>query len=201
MRKLFFVFFLLLGSCASLNKNTLPTKYYYRYEVISAHVVYTLEGIKHGTEELFFDRYGNRQVKFSHLQFNIGASEKNLSTITLYEKDSVFLYNRTDKRLRSYTDSYLFEEAQKAGTLNLGRVQLKLLEQQGYRPAGTKEYLHKNCNVYATPDNKQVLYVWKNIPLYSESNLLNIKNIQRAIRIQTELDIPEEKFILPVAKK
>jgi len=195
MRNFFlFIVFLFFMSCSIHKTQKLPTKFYYRYTVNSGHVVYVYNGLKEGRDELFFDNFGHRQVKYTNLIFKMGTKEKNIHTSSLYKNDSVYFFNYGSQKLDKYTEDYLFDEAQKLKTLDLGMAQIKLLEEQGYLYRGDKEYLHKKCKVYTTPDSSRIIYFWKHIPLYSESKVLNIKNIQKAIRIQTELDIPEEKF-------
>jgi len=195
MRNFFLFIVLLFFMSCSVNKiQKLPTKFYYRYTVNSGHVVYVYSGLKEGSDELFFDHYGHRQVKYTNLIFKMGREEKSMQTSLLYKNDSVYFFNHVSHKLDKYTEDYLFDEAKKIKTLDLGSAQLKLLEEQGYQYRGEKEYLHKKCKVYTTPDSAKIIYFWNHIPLYSESKVLNIKNIQRAIRIQTELDIPEEKF-------
>ncbi len=193
------IILLVLGACSLLkNSTSLPSKHYYRYGVKSGHLVYTLKGIKQGTEELFFDQYGYRQVKYTKIYFKIGTSIKELSSITLYRNDSVYMLNLKDSSIQKYSEDYLYKKAKNLNSLNLGDAQIALLiKEQGMQKKGSIRFLNKDCRVYANADSSNVIWFWKNIPLYSKSKLLNVSNEQKAIRIQIELDIPESKFKLP----
>ncbi len=195
--------FLLLSlffiSCNSFqNVQKLPSKYHYRYEIESGHVVYSISGIKKGSEELFFDQYGARQSKLTKNKISIGTNAREISTLTIYQKDSVFMINLNDSIGRALKDEYLFIVADSLNTLDLTKAQLFLMQnEQGLQKIAKEKILNKECDVYQLPDSSLQMWLWNNIPLKIESSIMGIKNTVVAIRIQAGLSIPKNKFIIP----
>jgi hypothetical protein len=204
MKYLYFIVLLFLGaSCDLINQaHKFSAKQYFRYQVESAHVVYAISGMKKGTEELFFDQYGLRQLRVSSNRIMLGAEMREMKTVTITIADSVFMLNLNDNTGRALKDRLLFDVADSLGTKDLGAADIFLQSREsGLMLVGSERWLSKECQVYQLSDSSLKLWIWNNIPLRIESEILGVKNVVEATRIQTELAIPKSKFEIPLGIK
>jgi len=200
MKYLYFLFIIiLLSSCELVTQvPKFSVKQYYRYQVESAHVIYAISGMKKGTEELFFDQFGLRQARISSNRIMLGTEMRDMKTITIIKTDSVYMLNLNDNTGSAIRDRMLFDIADSLGIKDLGEAELLMQAKESeMQYVGNKKWLQKECKVYQLPDSSLKLWLWKNIPLRIESEMLGVKNVVEATRIQTELAIPKSKFEIP----
>lgn len=198
-----FLVFSIFAACGTLHPGSnLTTKHYFRYGIESGHVVYAISGIKKGTEELFFEQYGLLQAKYTSNRVKLGAEEREMRTATITKIDSVFLLNLNDFTGRVFYDRILFDLADSLKIRDLGAAEIYMQSSEsGMKYVGNKKWLQKDCRVYQLPDSSFRIWMWQNIPLRVESEILGVKNVVEAVRIQTELAIPKSKFEIPKGMK
>ena len=181
------------GYCQANEKNKK------RYYIESAIVKYKISGNTKGTEEIYFDKWGEREAHY----------------INVITKTTFFgVKNTTKENTLNILDgdiSYSIDLDKKTGvkTLNAGVTTIsvlgngksprtmgkEMLEQVGGKKIGEEEILGKKCEVWKALGTK--LWFWKGIPLKVSSKLLGIERTSEAVELKTNVKIDESKFKVP----
>ena len=170
-----------------------------RYYVESAIIKYKISGNTTGTEDVYFDNWGERETKIT----------KSVTETTFFG-----IKNKQEENTLNILDgdiSYGIDLKKKTGvkTLNAGITTMSamgngrsprtmgkdMLIQMGGKKIGEEEILGKQCEVWKALGTK--LWLWKGIPLKISSNILGIKRTEEAVELKTNIQIDESIFAVP----
>ena len=170
-----------------------------RYYVESGKIKFKISGNTSGTEEIYFDNWGQREVQI-------------IKAVT--ETSFFGMKNKQEENTMNILDgdiSYHIDLKQKTGvkTLNAGITTMaaigngksprtmgkEMLEQIGGRKIGEETILGKDCEVWKALGTK--LWIWKGITLKISSKIMGIERTSEAVEIKTGIKIDENKFKVP----
>jgi len=190
------IFISLIFNLGYTQNNELNKK---RYYVESGIIKYKISGNTKGTEEIYFDKWGEREAQIS----------KAVTETTFFG-----IKNKQEENTLNILDgdiSYGIDLKKKTGvkTLNAGvttmsamcngksprKMGKEMLKQMGGKKIGEEEILGKKCEIWKALGTK--LWLWKGIPLKISSKILGIERVTEAVEIKTNVKIDENRFQVP----
>ncbi len=160
-----------------------------KFPVKSGIINYKFDGRLQGTEIICFDDYGKLTHNYKVITNSSNKTVKN--TTTIYKHDSLFeIYN---------SDRTIYAKKAPNNILNHKLITLETLELLGYKEAGSKHVANFICKSYIS--NTGTIWIWNNIVLKSEIDVLGKTNTVEATKIITDIEIPKSKFNIPINYK
>ncbi len=157
-----------------------------KYPAKSGLIVYSLSGIKSGTEINYFDEYG---ALASCLQIfnNVSADFDSINTILNH--DTIVVLN-VSTHVGNY--SCLFDCFNKNKQNIISDSTLSIL---GYKNVGNESIIGIECDKYMSDNGK--IWVWHNFVIKSEMEIMGTKLLKEAVKISINIDVPENEFDIP----
>ena len=170
-----------------------------RYYIESAIVKYKISGNTKGTEEVFFDKWGEREARFTNALtettfFGVKNTQKE-NTLNILDGDisySIDLDKKTGVKTLNAGVTTMSAMGNGKSPRTMGK---EMLEQIGGKKIGEEEILGKKCEVWKALGTK--LWFWKGIPLKVSSKILGIERTVEAVELKTNVKIDENKFKVP----
>ena len=180
-----------------------------RYEVKSGKIEYSLSGggnvmgvakIKSvGKKRVIFDNYGvqNLEEKVKVKKQTSMGETKTTKTHTLMYMNDMIVYHVDfkHKRISRRANSAGAMAALFGGGDTLKESGEALMKQMGGKKLGTDKVLGFSCDVWSIMGSKQCIY--KGIPLKVELDVMGMKSIEIATKIEFDLSLNTKDFTLP----
>lgn len=169
-----------------------------RYEIKSAQIQYEISGSGNmmgmptkmsGTSSLIFKEYGNIEVTHEKFSQDIMGQKEITEDITKFDAGIVYSVNLEDKVI--YKQKIPLDSDDPALSLK-GK---KSLEALGGKKLGTEKVLGYNCEIWELSGVK--MWMYKSVPLKTETTTMGIKQIQVAKSVEFDISISDDKFKLP----
>ncbi len=168
-----------------------------RYGVKSAIVEYVITGSQSGTKTLYFDKWGMRQAEYTNAVLQVGDFTKNIQLVNIITSDSNFIIDlsrgsgtKTKSPIKKLASELKYQKS-------FGDFGEQILLKSGAMKVAQEKFLDKDCDVYEIPAKGTRMWIWKWIPLKTVSKLGGVEITSEAKKIETNLSIPEEKFLVP----
>lgn len=164
----------------------------------SAIVEYKYEGSFSGTRILYIDDWGYKQAEYIRKQENFGNnSDKQFQNIILFG-DKAYTADLQENTI-AVGRNLNYEYYRLNKNRNCTEVSDAMLQSAyGSSSSGTKPFLGRECKVWKA--NKSTQLNWNGVMLYSEVNFISMV-VEKAVKFETNIDIPAEKFELPAGLK
>ncbi|MEZ4887029.1 MAG: hypothetical protein R3E32_20025 [Chitinophagales bacterium] len=172
---------------------------YKRYEVKSGIVEYETTGtMNSGKETLYFDDYGRKEAKYTQTTVTVpGMNMKQTSNqLTIMDGDWIYSID-LDKKTGFKMKPEMLEKMAKNKGNDLGKVGKEMLEQMGGKKVGEETVLGKNCEIWEMSSFGTKIWIWNNLSLKNETNMMGMEIKQLATKVETNVSIPTEKFEVP----
>lgn len=166
-----------------------------RYFIESAHIKYKYSGNTTGTEDLKFDRWGEREYRLRKTQTStVFYSVKNLQKEnTLYILDSIFAYSiDLSKKIGVKTFNRNQKLAKKNGSFSSEPIGKEMLKNIGAIIIKEEKVLGKTCSVWKA--NGLEVWMWNGIPLKIKSYLVGKKRVSEAIEMEIGIKLDDSLF-------
>jgi len=168
---------------------------YRKYPFKSGKVEYKLEGNTKGTEVIYWDDYGMKEVNIEQSESKMFGQTTISNSTTLTLGSYVYEWNDEDERV--YQTSNPIAESWEEGNYDDEDVEdfsIQTIEALGFEKIGTESVLGKKCDVYKGLGK---IWVWKGLSLKTEVKVLGTKSIITATNISTNVRVPSSVFELP----
>ncbi len=160
-----------------------------KYPFKSGMIKYKLEGRVEGTEEIYFDNYGNKLYDLKTVCHETKGILSCDSSLRIVCSDTIIILNTSEQT----ACSYFLEDT--VINCNNNIVSADILESMGFFKSGTDNITGVICNIYSGENG--TMWVWNNIIIKSEMEIMNINMKMEAVEILTEIDVADSKFKLP----
>lgn len=159
-----------------------------KYPVKSGKIVYQYEGRNSCNEVIYFDDYGD-------LYYDLKISSKiengklvKCSKLKILHQDTVLTFDtESNKESRCVVVDYSVKVKQNI-------ISDEMLHEMGYSLSGMDEVSGIVCSKYTCDDS--IMWVWNNIILKSEIEIMDIKIKMEAVEVVTGIDIDPSIFRL-----
>jgi hypothetical protein len=155
------------------------------YPIKSGMIKYKLEGRINGTELIYFDDYGNSFYDLKTIDKDDDGKSENV-TLKILRADTILIMNN----LKNAATESVISDLKLKTKHNI--IYPELLFEMGYKKSAVEEVSGTLCDKY-TGENGS-MWVWNNIILKSEMEIMGIVVKSEAVEIITGIDIPKTKF-------
>jgi len=170
-----------------------------RYKIRVAIVEYKMSGMQTGTETLYFDRWGMREAKYTQTEIKAGTIVVKQNRMTLL--DGEWTYNvDLDTKTGTKIPTPLMKEltgAAKRESKDATEIGEEMLARMGGRKIGTETVLGKPCDVWEIKNLNAKSWVWQGVTLKTVVNMMGQMMTAEAVRLQDNVNVPDEKLTLP----
>lgn len=168
-----------------------------RYSIKSGIVKYKLSGMQNGTAEMYFDDFGMREATYENSIIEMFGVKQESETVNYL--DGYWQYN-LDKKLNVATKTLNTElksivENSKDGDLIV--VGKEMFLSMGGKLIGTEEVIGKTCDIWELSAMGTKVWVWNNIPLKTETNMMGMSMLRLATDIQENAEVAASKLNIP----
>jgi D-arabinose 5-phosphate isomerase GutQ len=173
-----------------------------RYEIKSGIVEYKSSGggammgfttKSEGSGKLYFTDYGNLELQERTEKETVMGRTTTSHSLTKIDHGTLYTIDNNEKVIYK-KDITMLKQMDKEGK-NLTKMGKKMMQQMGGKKVGTGKVLGYPCEIWELMGSK--VWIYKGIPLKSESNIMGFKHTEVATKAKFNVVIPKEKFKLP----
>lgn len=167
-----------------------------RYGVESAIVEYELTGMQTGNAIMYFDAFGMREATYENSIVDVYGTKQETENVNYL--DGFWQYNY-DKQSNTgtKTKNTVLESLVKNSGGDLEQIGIEMFESMGGKKSGTEELIGKLCEIWELESMGTRVWVWKNVLLKTETNMMGVEILRVATSIQVDVEIPSDKISVP----
>jgi hypothetical protein len=172
-------------------------KSFKRYNLKSGVIRYEMTGMQTGTAVTYFDDYGMKEATYEHFVVDLYGEEQvfdNVSYLIGFWQYNLDKQNGIATKSKNRTLASLVEDSEDGNLVMIGK---ELFSSMGGKLSGEEEFMGRKCEIWELESMGTKIWVWENIPLKTETELMGISIRREAVEIEENADIPPSKFELP----
>ena len=165
-----------------------------RYQFKSGKVVYKLSGMMTGTETMYFDDYGRKEVRFNESEVNMMGVKQKTNTQTITDGKYIYSINKQNNTAQKM-ENPIYSMFSKDDDLQ--KIGDDIMKKLGGKKIGNETINGKNCEIWEVQKLGGKVWVWKSISIKSDINMMGMKMTQIAESVETDIDVSPDLFKLP----
>lgn len=165
-----------------------------RYQFKSGKVVYKMSGIQTGTETLYFDDYGRKEVHFNESVIDMMGVKQKSNTQTIMDGKFIYTIDKeknTAQKMENPLYSMFSDED------DLQKVGEDIMKKMGGKKVGTETINGKECEIWEVQKMGGKIWVWKSISIKTVVNMMGMNISQEVVSIETDIDVSADLFKVP----
>jgi len=170
-----------------------------RYKIRSGIIEYKMSGMQTGAETIYFDRWGMREAKYTQTEIKVASMSVKQNQYSLLDGEWTYTVD-LDKKTGTKMPTPLWKEltgAAKREGKDASEIGKEMLARMGGRRIGTETLLGKSCEVWEIKSMNAKSWIWQGVTLKTEVNMMGKLMTTEAVRLQDNVNVPEEKLALP----
>ena len=187
-KKLFFILMLTTLSSITIGQD------FKRYQFKSGKVVYKMSGIQTGTETLYFDDYGRKEVHFNKSVIDMMGVKQKSNTQTIMEGKYIYTID-LEKNTGQKMENPLYEMFSDEDDLQ--KVGEDIMKKMGGKKVGTETLNGKECEIWEVQKMGGKIWVWNSLAIRTVVNMMGMNITQEAESIETDIDVSPDLFKIP----
>lgn len=187
-KKLFFIFMLTTLYSITIGQD------FKRYQFKSGKVVYKMSGIQTGTETLYFDDYGRKEVHFNKSVIDMMGVKQKSNTQTIMEGKYIYTID-LEKNTGQKMENPLYEMFSDEDDLQ--KVGEDIMKKMGGKKVGTETLNGKECEIWEVQKMGGKIWVWNSLAIRTVVNMMGMNITQEAESIDTEINVSPDLFKIP----
>ncbi|MCK5455570.1 MAG: hypothetical protein KAI45_00495 [Melioribacteraceae bacterium] len=165
-----------------------------RYQFKSGKVVYKMSGIQTGTETLYFDDYGRKEVHFNKSVIDMMGVKQKSNTQTIMEGKYIYTID-LEKNTGQKMENPLYEMFSDEDDLQ--KVGEDIMKKMGGKKVGTETLNGKECEISEVQKMGGKIWVWNSLAIRTVVNMMGMNITQEAESIETDIDVSPDLFKIP----
>lgn len=162
-----------------------------RYDVKSGIIKSEFQGLQSGEEILYFDDWGMREAKLTHL--DMMGMKQNILTII----DGAVMYViDLDKNTGTKSATPLYEEIT-MGNGNWTETGKEMMAQMGGEQTGNKTIAGVECEEWTLARMSTVTWVYKGVTMGFSAMMAGTEMGMMAVEASFDVDVPQDKLRVP----
>ena len=187
-KKLFFILMLTTLYSITIGQD------FKRYQFKSGKVVYKMSGIQTGTETLYFDDYGRKEVHFNKSVIDMMGVKQKSNTQTIMEGKYIYTID-LEKNTGQKMENPLYEMFSDEDDLQ--KVGEDIMKKMGGKKVGTETLNGKECEIWEVQKMGGKIWVWNSLAIRTVVNMMGMNITQEAESIETDIDVSPDLFKIP----
>lgn len=160
-----------------------------RFGIESARIQYTISGPISGTETVWFTEGGAREARWSTHSMSVLGQTATSVEMSLLEGGWFYKANLSDGTGMKMQVPEIGPAMRAIGSITSGLTD--------GRKVGTEVIAGRECEVMEFDSPKARLWMWKNIPLKTEVDMMGQTSITEAVSVEESPAIPDEAMKVP----
>lgn len=168
---------------------------YKKYSIKSGKVEYLISGSTRGTQTLYWDNYGYKELLVEKSQTEIMGQISQGYQSTLVLGSNIYTWSENDDKIyltnnslnKTWIDNNYTDD-------NIESYVNEIFRQSGYEKDRTEIFLGKKCEVFKGLGE---LWVWKGITIKNEINLVGTHTQIIAVDADINWEVQSSKFLIP----
>ena len=187
-KKLFFILMLTTLYSITIGQD------FKRYQFKSGKVVYKMSGIQTGTETLYFDDYGRKEVHFNKSVIDMMGVKQKSNTQTIMEGKYIYTID-LEKNTGQKMENPLYEMFSDEDDLQ--KVGEDIMKKMGGKKVGTETLNGKECEIWEVQKMGGKIWVWNSLAIRTVVNMMGMNITQEAESIDTDINVSPDLFKIP----
>ena len=187
-KKLFFILMLTILYSITIGQD------FKRYQFKSGKVVYKMSGIQTGTETLYFDDYGRKEVHFNKSVIDMMGVKQKSNTQTIMEGKYIYTID-LEKNTGQKMENPLYEMFSDEDDLQ--KVGEDIMKKMGGKKVGTETLNGKECEIWEVQKMGGKIWVWNSLAIRTVVNMMGMNITQEAESIDTDINVSPDLFKIP----
>ncbi len=187
-KKLFFILMLTVLYSITIGQD------FKRYQFKSGKVVYKMSGIQTGTETLYFDDYGRKEVHFNKSVIDMMGVKQKSNTQTIMEGKYIYTID-LEKNTGQKMENPLYEMFSDEDDLQ--KVGEDIMKKMGGKKVGTETLNGKECEIWEVQKMGGKIWVWNSLAIRTVVNMMGMNITQEAESIETDINVSPDLFRIP----
>ena len=165
-----------------------------RYQFKSGKVVYKLSGMMTGTETMYFDDYGRKEVRFNESTIDMMGMKQKTNTQTITDGKYIYSINK-QTNVAQKMENPIYSMFSKEDDLQ--KIGEDIMKKLGGRKIGSETVKGKDCDIWEVQKLGGKIWVWKSLAVKSEVNVMGMNMNQIAESIETNISVSPDLFKIP----
>jgi len=170
-----------------------------RYKLKSGYIKYQLDGQNKGTEELYWDNFGQNEARYTNISMTVFGMAQ--TTNSIYIIDGDWAYSVDGQTNTATKINYTAMMTKMKGGDNTQKpmdFSEEMIQAFGGVKAGTEKILGKTATIYNLANMGDYrVWLWKGVPLKSEANFMGFAVNMVAVEFKENVRVAQAKLTLP----
>lgn len=153
-----------------------------------------MSGIQTGTETLYFDDYGRKEVHFNESDIDMMGVKQKSNTQTIMDGKFIYTIDKeknTAQKMENPLYSMFSDED------DLKKVGEDIMKKMGGQKVGTETINGRECEIWEVQKMGGKIWVWKSISIKTVVNMMGMSITQEVESIETDIDVSPDLFKVP----
>ena len=191
------ILFTMMILTAIVAHNYAQTNNFKRYQLESGIVEYEVTGMQNGLIILYFDDYGMREASYENTILEMFGVQQETNTVNYLDGYWQYNVNVTTKTGTKTKNTMLESIVENGNNTDLEEVGMEMFVSMGGKQTGEESFMGKTCEVWTLESMGTTMWIWKGVPLKTETNMMGILMNRRATMFEENVSIPPEKLNIP----
>ncbi len=180
-----------------INSLSAQTKEFRRYSMKSGVVKYEISGMQNGTAELFFDDFGMREATYENAvieMYGIKQESKSINYLQGYWQYNIDQISNSATKTKNTILESIVENSEDGDLVVIGQ---EMFISMGGKLIGEEDVIGKPCEIWELKSMGTKVWVWENVPLKTETNMMGISILRIATSVEKNADVQASKLEIP----
>ncbi len=169
-----------------------------RYHVKSGVVEYKLDGMRTGTETLYWDDWGVKEARYTKATVNLIGVSQEVDEWLIFTPDVIYTIDQSaNTAVKTKNPGVGFFKGLSED--EMAQMSKQLLEATGAKRIGTDFVAEQTCELWDVPLSGGQECIWKGIALSETGALGGLQSVRVATTVVAGIEVDEKHFTLPKA--
>lgn len=167
-----------------------------RYFVKSGLIEYRLDGMRQGTETLYWDDWGVKEARYTKVTVNLIGVSQEVEEWLISTPDAIYTINQAaNTAVKTINPGVGFFKGLSEDEMS--QMGKQLLAATGAKRIGTDFVAEQTCELWDVPFSGGEQCIWKGIALAETGSLGGLQSARIATTVVAGIEVDEKHFALP----
>ncbi len=167
-----------------------------RYQIKSGVIEYRLEGMRSGTEKVYWDDWGVKEARYTKATLNLMGVAQEVEERLISTPDVIYTIDvKTNQAVKTKNPGVGFFKGLSEDEMT--QMSKQLLEATGAKRLGTDFVAEQTCELWDVPLSGGQECIWKGIALAESGSLGGLQSEREATTVVAGIEVDEVHFTLP----